>query len=95
MAPLAIDSEFAGVSSGELQVKSPKSPLPKVQTFDAETAMPDNVVAALRAAGGCVVKGLVPLNAVRQIERDVRPFVEADQPWAGEFRFLYWSRGLH
>lgn len=86
MVPIAFDSMSASeVRADDLEPKSSASPLPKVQTFNAEATTTDEVVAALRKAGGCIVRGLIPLDDIRQIERDVRPFIEADKPWIGKF----------
>lgn len=54
-------------------------------TFDAATATPDMVVEALIRNGGCFVKNLLSLQEVNTIESDIRPYIEADAPWTGDF----------
>ncbi|KAL1952858.1 hypothetical protein VTO42DRAFT_4085 [Malbranchea cinnamomea] len=85
MAPVPVEPGKTpkDIAEDDLQPRSSDSPLPRVQTFDAKTATADEVVAALQIAGGCIVQGLVPIECVRQIERDVRPLSSGSA--AGEF----------
>lgn len=60
-------------------------PLPQVQAFDKATVTTEQLVAALAEAGGCIVKNAVPSTDLALIEKDVRPWLDADKPWAGDF----------
>ena len=68
-------------------LKSPNSPLPKVQEFDAASATTDGVVNAIKVAGGVIVRNLVRREDVEHIERDVRPHLDKDTPWSGKQPF--------
>jgi hypothetical protein len=81
MAPTAIDT--VEPTTAPQKLRSSASPLPQVQTFIAGTTTTAEVVAALREAGGCIVRGLVQKESLGQIERDLRPHLDADQPWNG------------
>lgn len=56
-------------------------PLPKVQHFEASTASHEDIVKALILAGGCIFRGMVPKDKLAQIEKDIRPYIQADKPW--------------
>ena len=58
--------------------------LPQVQTFDAD-ANPEDIIKALKLAGGCKVRGAVGKDILAQVERDLRPHIEADVVWEGDF----------
>lgn len=58
--------------------------LPPVQTFDAD-ADPEDVIKALKLSGGCKVRGAVSKDILAQVERDLRPHIEADVVWEGDF----------
>jgi hypothetical protein len=79
-SPASISSKLAGTQS-KTELKSPASPLPEVLTFDAATVTADELVQALRVAGGVVVKNMLTLDEVKAIEKDVRPWLEKDKPW--------------
>jgi ectoine hydroxylase-related dioxygenase (phytanoyl-CoA dioxygenase family) len=56
----------------------------EVQSFDAATVTAEEVVNALIQAGGCIVRNLLSADHVAQIEKDVRPHIEADRPWTAD-----------
>lgn len=58
--------------------------LPPVQTFTIDSD-PEDVVKALKISGGCRVRGAVSKDILAQIERDLRPHIEADVVWEGDF----------
>lgn len=58
--------------------------LPVVQSFPS-SAPPDEVVEAIKLSGGCIIKGLLSNSDIKQIEQDIRPYIEADVPWVGKF----------
>ncbi|KAK4641728.1 hypothetical protein QC761_503360 [Podospora bellae-mahoneyi] len=60
------------------------SDLPKVKEFPA-SANPDDIVQALIRTGGVVIRNVIPQETLDVIEKDVRPFIEADKPWKGDF----------
>lgn len=60
------------------------SDLPKVKEFPA-SANPDDIVQALICTGGVVIRNVIPQETLDVIEKDVRPFIEADKPWKGDF----------
>ena len=56
-----------------------------VDEFDS-TASPkaDEIVASLIRNGGCVIRNMIKdQNVLDTIEKDIRPHLEADEPWAG------------
>jgi len=88
MSPSAIKDESLAIHSTKkastqpnTELKSPASPLPEVKTFDAATVTADELVQALRVAGGVVVKNILTKDEVQAIEKDVRPWLEKDKPW--------------
>lgn len=60
-------------------------PLPPVRTFDAASANTTEVVAALIEAGGCFIKNAVSPETLEALEKDLRPHIEADEQWEGDF----------
>ncbi|KAK5275666.1 hypothetical protein LTR40_012682, partial [Exophiala xenobiotica] len=82
--PLPVAKSLAvtnGVSKRE-ELKSPASPLPEVKIFDAATATVDELVDALRVAGGLVVRNVMNMNELASLEKDIRPELEKDIAWA-------------
>ncbi|KAK4550433.1 hypothetical protein LTR36_000011 [Oleoguttula mirabilis] len=68
-----------------MEPKSAQSPLPKVIEFNAADISTEDVIRALRTAGGVIVRQLIPPEQNHQIERDVRPWLQKDKPWQGDF----------
>jgi hypothetical protein len=66
-------------------LKSSASPLPKVHSFNAATTASDQLVYALKLAGGVIIRNFLSTEDTSQIEADVRPHLDADQPWKGDF----------
>lgn len=56
-----------------------------VDNFSASTVTVDQVVQSLIRNGGCFVRGLLNPEELRTIESDVRPYIEGDREWEGEF----------
>jgi hypothetical protein len=64
-------------------LKNMNSPLPKVETFHADTVTVDELVNSLKVAGGCVIRGMLKQDELDRIEKDVRPWLDKDKPWEG------------
>lgn len=62
-------------------LKSPDSPLPEVKSFDASNCSVEELVAALRIAGGVVVRGVLNAEELAKLETDTRPWLDKDEPW--------------
>lgn len=99
MAPSAVEVEVPAVTkksmsmtNGPLEheaLKSPDSPLPEVKVFDASTCTVDELVSALKVAGGVVIRGLLNEGELASLEKDTRPWLEKDKPWEdGKFEFF-------
>lgn len=58
--------------------------LPQVQTFEAD-ADPKEIIKALKLAGGCKIKGAVTKDVLDQVQKDLRPHIESDVVWEGDF----------
>lgn len=56
-----------------------------IEAFDAKTVNAPEVVASLIKNGGCIIRGVLSAAQLALIEKDVRPWIELDRPWAGEF----------
>jgi hypothetical protein len=85
MAPSAIEAEKASLkmTKGNKELKSSNSPLPEVKEFDASTTTVEELVDALKIAGGVIIRNLLTKAEVDQIEADVRPWLAKDKPWEG------------
>jgi hypothetical protein len=57
-----------------------------VPAFNTD-ADPEDVIEALRRVGGCVVRQIVTSEALTQMEKDIRPALEADVPWSASTFF--------
>jgi ectoine hydroxylase-related dioxygenase (phytanoyl-CoA dioxygenase family) len=57
----------------------------RVQSFDLSTAKVDEVVDALKRDGGVFVRNFVDTSTVNGVEMDIRPYLDADTKWEGEF----------
>ena len=64
--------------------KQIKKNVPTVPVF-ANDADVEDVVQGLIVAGGCVIRNAVPIEDVKQIEKDSQPWLDADKPWDGDF----------
>ncbi|RFU33832.1 hypothetical protein B7463_g2472, partial [Scytalidium lignicola] len=51
-------------------------------------ANPDDVVEGLRRVGGVIVRNILSQEHLAQIEKDMRPHLEADVPWEAENNFF-------
>jgi len=58
--------------------------LPEVQTLPATTTVKE-AVAALKLAGGVIIKNIMSSSSIAQIESEIRPHLDADIPWEGDF----------
>ena len=58
---------------------------PVVDYFRAATVKTDEIVHSLIRSGGCIVRNLIDPSDLIAIEKDVRPFLDADKPWIGSF----------
>ncbi|KAF2792441.1 phytanoyl-dioxygenase family protein [Melanomma pulvis-pyrius CBS 109.77] len=57
----------------------------KVDSFDARTVSAADVTSSLIKNGGCVLRNVVSVTDLALIEKDIRPWIEKDRPWAGDF----------
>lgn len=85
MAPSAIEIDQTPILAKVNKPASPRSPLPVVQEFDAATVTVDQLVEALKLAGGVVVRNMLSQQELSEIEADVRPWLEKDIPWEGDY----------
>jgi len=86
MAPSAVEIPLPTRKSlvtddAATHLKSPASPLPEVKVFDAATCSVDELVSALKVAGGLVIRGLLQQDELAHLEKDIRPWLEKDTPW--------------
>ncbi|KIX01380.1 uncharacterized protein Z518_09105 [Rhinocladiella mackenziei CBS 650.93] len=51
-------------------------------------ANPNDVVEGLKRVGGVIVRGIVSQEAIAQMEKDMRPYLEADTPWEASNDFF-------
>ncbi|KIX03720.1 uncharacterized protein Z518_07273 [Rhinocladiella mackenziei CBS 650.93] len=65
--------------------KSSKSLLPPVLEYDAATCTSSGLVTALKVSGGVVIRNFLTREETREIEADVRPWLDKDAPWDGDF----------
>ncbi|KAJ9139199.1 Phytanoyl-CoA dioxygenase family protein [Pleurostoma richardsiae] len=75
----------AAATTGAGEPKSSKSPLPPVLEFDAKTCTSAQLVDALKVSGGVIIRNMLAPEEIRQIEADVRPWLDKDVPWEGDF----------
>jgi ectoine hydroxylase-related dioxygenase (phytanoyl-CoA dioxygenase family) len=57
----------------------------QVQSFDLSTAKVADLVEALKRDGGVFVRNFVDATTVNAIEKDVRPHIDTDTQWEGDF----------
>lgn len=57
----------------------------ELQVLDAKTCTLDDVLKALREDGGVKIKGLLTPEEAAQCEKEIRPHLEADEKWEGDF----------
>lgn len=56
-----------------------------VDDFSASTVTAQELITSLIQNGGCFIRGLLSPDEALAIEKDVRPFIEKDGEWEGEF----------
>lgn len=85
MAPAnLIDADASPkLDGGSKPVKSSKLPLPEVKEFDSSSATVDDVVNALKIAGGVIVRNFLDMEDIDRILKDVNPYLDSDKPWDG------------
>ncbi|OAL19556.1 hypothetical protein AYO22_09718 [Fonsecaea multimorphosa] len=96
--PLPIPKAFSTPTSTSQptqneDLKSPSSPLPEVKTFHASTCKVDELVSALRVAGGVVLRGLLNEEELASLEKDTRPWLDKDTEW-GDGRIFPKTRSM-
>ena len=84
--PVIIPKSFSTptASAPEIKIedlKGPESPLPEVKKFNAGSCTVEEVVSALRVAGGVVVRGLLNADEISKLEADTRPYLDSDEAW--------------
>jgi ectoine hydroxylase-related dioxygenase (phytanoyl-CoA dioxygenase family) len=57
----------------------------RVEAFDASTVTGERLVKSIIANGGVIIRNFIDIDTVKTIEQDVRPHIDADKPWSGEF----------
>lgn len=72
------------------KVQTPDSPLPHVsdldsKAYDSQEALLADIIESLRASGGCVIRNLVNKDVLKEIEMEVRPYLDKAVPWNGEY----------
>jgi hypothetical protein len=70
--------ETKTIPSNEL--KSSASPIPEVKEFDSATCTAEELVEAIKVAGGVIVRNLLTQEELDQMEKDVRPHLDKDVP---------------
>jgi hypothetical protein len=66
----------------------PKLPLPVVSDLDlrnykSQEALIEDAIKSLKISGGCIIRNLVTKGQLNEIEKDVRPHLDAAEPWNG------------
>jgi hypothetical protein len=66
----------------------PKLPLPVVSDLDlrnykSQEALIEDAIKSLKISGGCVIRNLLAKEQLDEIEKDVRPHLDAAEPWNG------------
>jgi hypothetical protein len=83
--PKALTTAFNDDTKSE-ELKSPSSPLAEVKTFHASSCNVEDLVSAIRVAGGVVIKDMLNKDEIAELEKDTRPWLEQDTPWGkGQF----------
>jgi hypothetical protein len=70
---------------------------PGIQRLDV-SAPPEDFIALLKRDGGVIIENYVPLDVVDQCNEEIRPELEREQSWHGEFfpvSLTYISRGIY
>ncbi|KAL3471038.1 hypothetical protein BJX99DRAFT_263653 [Aspergillus californicus] len=52
------------------------------------TASPTEVIDGLKRIGGVIIRNVVPLSSIAQMEKDIRLHLEADTPWEASNNFF-------
>lgn len=81
--PNAVSNAAFRVNMADQDLKSSNSALPDVKDFEASTVTINELVDALKIAGGVIVRNLLTQEELDQIEADVRPWLDKDKPWEG------------
>ena len=84
LAIISTTSTMSIKAASQMEEKSELSPLPEVLELHYSNATKDQVVDALKVAGGVFIRGLLTPEQTRQIERDAGPWLEKDKPWNGK-----------
>lgn len=92
MAPslIADPPETTSFIEGKKQQSSISETL-SVPVFEAGAANTEDVVQALIRCGGCIVRGVLSTEELKEIETDVRPYLKTDVPW-GEVNDFFPTR---
>lgn len=72
--------------------QGPDSPLPPVSDIDStayasQEALLVDIIESMRRSGGCVIRKLVDAEALKEVEGEVRPWLDKAQPWNGGSTF--------
>lgn len=58
--------------------------MPEVQEFEGASTTVDEVVDALKLAGGVIIRRFIGMQEIEAILNDVKPYLDADKPWDGK-----------
>jgi len=56
-----------------------------VDSFEAGTATAEEIVRSIARNGGCFLRGLIDRESLDLMIKEVQPYLDADEPWEGEF----------
>jgi ectoine hydroxylase-related dioxygenase (phytanoyl-CoA dioxygenase family) len=85
MSPATIEKILDRPANGFPEHLAADSRAAVVDSFDARKASADEVTASLIKNGGAVLRNVVDAETLTTIEKDIRPWIEKDRPWKGDF----------
>lgn len=71
-------------SMNEVETTPPMDQLPPVHVFYPDSSI-DEIIEAMKVTGGCVIKNFVSDDDVANMEKELRPGLDADTAWKGDF----------
>lgn len=72
------------IQQDEHEVAPTMEQLPPVQIFYPDSPI-EEIIEAMKVTGGCIIKNFVTEEDADEMEKELRPALDADIPWKGEF----------
>ena len=56
-----------------------------IKAYTSQDKLLPDIFESMKVSGGCVLRNLVDIQALRDVEAEVRPYLDKAEPWNGRY----------